>query len=74
MKPYSDLNMEIWRIIEDLKYQNRMTDADVGKIIGIQGASLRNKRCSGSLPQMQFAKVAELAQLAGYEIKFERRE
>ena len=67
-------NEEIDVIISEIKTRMKWTDKEVGKLIGITNETLRNKRCRKVLNQIDFNKVAILADAAGYDIKFVKRE
>ena len=74
---YQKEHEDIAAIIAEVKVRKGWTDKEVGKLIGprgIKAGTLKDKRVQKTLPNMRFCDVAVLADAAGYDIKFQKRE
>ena len=61
----------------EAKVRKGWTDTDMGKLIGKNGMrpeSLKNNRSRKILPNMRFCDVMIIADAAGYDVRFQRRE
>lgn len=71
--PYQQANEDIAVIMAEAKTRQNIRDADIGKLIGLEAITIRNKRSTKTLPTLQFWKVLVLAEAAGYCVRFERK-
>ncbi len=75
--PYQQEHEDIAAIIVEAKSRKGWTDKDIGKLIGpngIEERTVRNNRSMKAFPNMRFCDVSVLADAAGYDIKFVKRE
>lgn len=74
MTTYADFDRTISAFRAEAKRSRRMTDAKLCARIGCSASSLIHKNSSHSLPHLPFWSVAMLAEAAGFEITFKRRD
>ena len=74
---YRQAHDNIAAIIAEAKSRKGWTDKDIGKLIGPHGigeGTVRNNRSMKVFPDMRFCDVSVLADAAGYDIRFVKRE
>lgn len=74
---YQQANEDIAAIIAEAKSRKGWTDKDIGKLIGSKGIkaeSVKNNRSRGVFPNMRFCDVSVLAEAAGYDVVFRKKE
>lgn len=67
------MSNQIAGMMYEAKKRHDIDDDDLGKRIDLSGGTIRNMRSKKTTCNIQFWKVALIAKMAGYEIKFERR-
>lgn len=75
--PYQQAHEDINAIIAELKSRKGWTDKEIGKYIGengIKATSVRHKRDQKAFPKIRFCDLSLILDLAGYDIKFVKRE
>lgn len=70
---YQNMSNQIAGMMYEAKRRNDINDADLGKRIDLAVSTMRNMRSQKTTCNIPFWKVALIAKMAGYEIKFERR-
>lgn len=70
---YQNMSNQIAGMMYEAKRRNDINDADLGKRIDLAVSTMRNMRSKKTTCNIPFWKVALIAKMAGYEIKFERR-
>ena len=74
--PYQQSHEDIAAIIAELKSRKGWTDKEIGQYIGengIKAASVQHKRERKEFPKIRFCDLSQLLNLAGYDIKFVKR-
>lgn len=71
--PYQQAHEDIEAIISEAKVRKKWQDKDIGKVLGVTACTVSRKRTSGILPEIAFSKVSILADAAGYDIQFVKR-
>lgn len=71
--PYQQAHEDIAAIIAEVKARKKWQDRDIGKILEVKDATVSAHRRRGTFPNMSFGKIILLADVAGYNIKFERK-
>ncbi len=72
--PYQQEHEDISAIIAEAKVRKGWGDKDIGRILGVTACTVSKKRTGKVLPEIPFCKVAILADAAGYDIRFVKRE
>lgn len=75
--PYQQAHEDINVIFAELKARKGWTDKEIGKYIGengIKADSVKCKRNQGLFPKIRFCDLSLLLDLAGYDIRFVKRE
>lgn len=74
---YQQAHEDINAIIAELKARKGWTDKEVGKLIGengIKGPCVRVKRTNKEFPKIRFCDLSLILDLAGYDIRFVKRD
>lgn len=71
---YQQANEDIAAIIAEAKIRKGWMDRDVGKILSLTACTISRKRSKKELPELSFSGVILLADAAGYDVKFQKRE
>lgn len=74
---YQKANEDINAIIAELKARKGWTDKEIGSYIGengIKSSSVQHKRQQREFPKIRFCDIELLLGLAGYDIRFVKRE
>lgn len=75
--PYQQSHEDINAIVAELKARKGWTDKDIGQYIGengIKASSVQHKRDRNEFPKIRFCDISLLLDLAGYDIRFVKRE
>ncbi len=70
---YRDMSNQIAGMMYEAKLRQGIKDEELGKRVDLAAGTMRNMRSSKTSCNIPFWKVALIAQMAGYEVKFERR-
>lgn len=68
-----ELNLDIAEKIEGAKRNRGMLDVDLAETLQMSTSTLRNLRCRKELYCLDYWRVAKIAELAGCEIRIERK-
>lgn len=74
---YQKAHEDIAAIIAELKSRKGWTDKDIGGLIGdngIKAGSVQCKRNNGEFPKIRFCDLFAILDLAGYDIRFVKRD
>ncbi len=74
--PYQQMHEDINAIIAELKARKGWTDKEIGKYIGdngIKADSVKQKRQQKDFPKIRFCDLSLILDLAGYDIRFVKR-
>ncbi len=70
---YRNMSNQIAGMMYEAKLRQEMNDEELGKRINLAASTMRNMRSQKTTCNIPFWKVALIAQMAGYEVRFERR-
>lgn len=70
---YQDMSNQISSMMYEAKLRQRIKDKELGKRIDLAISTMRNMRSQKTTCNMPFWKVAMIAKMAGYDVKFERK-
>ena len=68
-----DWHKRIVGLIAEAKDKKEMTDSDLASSLDMSEGTIRNMKCKHELFRMDFWRIVAIAELAGYEVRFERR-
>ena len=74
---YQQMHEDINAIMAELKSRKGWTDKEIGKYIGENGikeSGVRAKRTRKDLPKIRFCDLSLLLDIAGYDIRFVKRD
>lgn len=70
---YQNMSSRIAGLLCEAKDRNGMTDSDIASTLGCCASTIRHRKSDKTLPEMTFAAVWTLAEMAGYELDFKWR-
>ncbi|MDD3253944.1 MAG: hypothetical protein PHV18_15475 [Lachnospiraceae bacterium] len=70
---YQDMSNQISSMMYEAKLRQGIEDNELGKRLYLATSTIRNMRSQKTTCNIPFWKVALLAKMAGYDVKFERR-
>lgn len=70
---YRNMSNRIAGMMYEAKLRQEMNDEQLGNRINLAASTMRNMRSQKTACNIPFWKVALIAQMAGYEVRFERR-
>lgn len=73
-KLYEQANEDITALIAETKARKKWEDKQIGQIIDVKPKTVSDHRIKGTFPNMSFFKVLFLADAAGYDLVFRKRE
>lgn len=71
---YQDMSNQISSMMYEAKLRQGIKDEELGKRLDLATSTMRNMRSQKTAGNIPFWKVTLIAKMAGYDVKFERRE